>query len=162
MSIRPLIALIAFHAFIADAQEKSTAPATPAPPAPVPTHADVSFGPHPHQLIDIYLPKKGTAPFPALLWFGGIWKAAKHPANLGFFEQQGIAVIAVERRTMEDATAAKDADIAAALKAKGADITETKGVVAGVAFRDCSALGAGDYALLRQLAQLKSLSLGKG
>ena len=53
------------------------------------THTDVSFGPHPHQLIDIYLPKKGDAPFPALLWFGGIWKAAKHPANLGFFEQLG-------------------------------------------------------------------------
>ena len=42
-----------------------------------------------------------------LLWFGGIWKAAKHPANLGFFDSQGIAVIAVETRTMEDATADK-------------------------------------------------------
>src|SRR5437773_2104381 len=56
---------------------------------------------------------------------------------------------------------AKDPDIAAALKAKGAEITETTSVVTGVAFRDCSALGAGDYAQLRQLAQLKSLSFGK-
>jgi acetyl esterase/lipase len=82
----------------------------PAPPAPVPTHGDVSYGPHPHQLIDIYLPKKGAAPYPAILWFGGIWKAAKHPANLSYFEQQGIAVIAVETRTMEDATAAKESE----------------------------------------------------
>jgi len=80
----------------------------PAPPEPVPTHADVSYGSHEHQLIDIYLPKKGTPPFPAVLWFGGIWKASKHPANLGFFEQNGIAMIAVETRTMDDATAAKE------------------------------------------------------
>lgn len=78
------------------------------PPKPVPTFAGVSFGPHPHQLIDIYLPGKGDAPYPALLWFGGIWKAAKHPANLGFFGSKGIAVIAVEVRTMDDATAAKE------------------------------------------------------
>lgn len=77
----------------------------PSPPKPQPTVPDVSFGPHPHQLIDIYLPKQGTAPYPALLWFGGIWKAAKHPANLGFFNSKGIAVIAVQTRTMEDATA---------------------------------------------------------
>ena len=29
---------------------------------PAPTHADVSYGPHPHQLIDIYLPPKGDGP----------------------------------------------------------------------------------------------------
>ena len=80
----------------------------PPPPPPAPTFADVSFGAHPHQLIDIYLPKKGNGPFPAVLWFGGIWKVAKHPANLGFFDSKGIAVIAVETRTMEDATAAKE------------------------------------------------------
>ncbi len=73
---------------------------------PKPSHADVSFGPHPHQLIDIYLPTKGEAPYPALLWYGGIWKPAKHPANLGFFLPRGIAVIAVQTRTMDDATAA--------------------------------------------------------
>ncbi|MCB1212172.1 MAG: hypothetical protein KDK97_22810, partial [Verrucomicrobiales bacterium] len=78
-----------------------------APNEPVPSHADVSYGVHPHQIIDVYLPKKGVAPYPALIWFGGIWKAAKHPANLGFFDAQGIAVIAVETRTMEDAVADK-------------------------------------------------------
>lgn len=65
----------------------------------------MSYGSHSHQLIDIYLPRKGTAPFPAILWLGGIWRAAKHPANLGFFDSKGIAVIAVETRTMEDAMA---------------------------------------------------------
>lgn len=79
-------------------------------PEPAPTHADVPFGPHPHQLLDIYLPKTGKAPYPAILWFGGIWKAAKHPANLGFFDSKGIAVIAVQTRTMEDATEAKAAE----------------------------------------------------
>lgn len=72
---------------------------------PEPTFANVSFGPHEHQLIDLYLPKEGASPYPALLWFGGIWKAAKHPANLGFFNSKGIAVIAVQVRTMEDAVA---------------------------------------------------------
>jgi len=88
----------------AAAQVNAPAPAA----APAPTHADVSFGPHPHQLIDIYLPKTGAAPYPALLWFGGIWKPAKHPANLGYLDSKGIAVIAVQTRTMEDATAAHE------------------------------------------------------
>jgi CubicO group peptidase (beta-lactamase class C family) len=82
--------------------------ANPAPAPVPPTHADISYGPHPHQILDIYLPKKGTAPFPVLLWFGGIWKASKHPANLGYFDSRGIAVIAVQTRTMEDATADKE------------------------------------------------------
>ncbi len=89
-------------------QQVRAADGTLHPPKPVPTHADVSFGPHPHQLIDIYLPKTGKGSFPAVLWFGGIWKAAKHPANLGFFNPKGIAVIAVQVRTMEDAVAVKE------------------------------------------------------
>lgn len=95
------LALLLFLAF-------GHAHAQPKPPAPPPTRADVPFGPHAHQLLDIYLPKQGAAPYPAVLWFGGIWKAAKHPANLGFFEAHGIALIAVQVRTMEDAVAAKE------------------------------------------------------
>ncbi len=57
---------------------------------------------------------------------------------------------------------ADDAPIAAALKSKGAEITETKGAVTGVAFRDCSGLTAADLAPLGKLAQLKMLSLGQG
>jgi acetyl esterase/lipase len=70
---------------------------------PAPTHADVSYGPHAHQLLDVYLPPTGSGPYPVLLWFGGIWKPARHPANLGYFGKAGCAVIAVETRTMSDA-----------------------------------------------------------
>jgi acetyl esterase/lipase len=72
-------------------------------PDPAPTHADVSYGPHPHQRIDLYLPPKGKDPYPAVLWFGGIWKPAKHPARLDYFGKAKCAVIAVQTRTMSDA-----------------------------------------------------------
>src|SRR5579862_6206263 len=74
---------------------------------PPPTHANISFGPHANQLIDIYLPPDGDGPFPALLWFGGIWKPARHPARLDYFGKAHIAVIAVQTRTMTDAVADK-------------------------------------------------------
>ncbi|MCY2991535.1 MAG: hypothetical protein NTY19_27225 [Planctomycetota bacterium] len=54
-----LVPWAAFDLSVANAQEQpGAASARPAPSAPVPTYADVSFGPHPHQLLDIYLPKK--------------------------------------------------------------------------------------------------------
>lgn len=71
---------------------------------PPPTHADVSYGPHPHQLIDIHIPPQGKAPFPVLLWFGGLWKESKHAPDVNRFFPHGIAVVAVEVRTMTDAT----------------------------------------------------------
>lgn len=74
---------------------------------PKPTHADVPYGAHEHQLIDIHLPPKGNGPFPVLMWYGGIWKASKHAVDVNRFFPHGIAVIAVEVRTMEDATADK-------------------------------------------------------
>ena len=57
---------------------------------------------------------------------------------------------------------AGDAEILAALKSKGAEITETKGVVTGLAFTDCSKLTAGDYAQIRQLTSVKLLNFGRG
>lgn len=109
----PYLAAVAAAAFgfahsIARSQPPPASTSAPPPNTPAPSHADVSYGSDPHQILDIYLPKKGVAPYPAILWFGGIWKAAKHPANLGFFESRGIALIAVETRTMEDAVAAKE------------------------------------------------------
>lgn len=74
---------------------------------PKPTHADVAYGAHAHQLIDIHLPPKGDGPFPVLMWYGGIWKASKHAVDVNRFFPHGIAVIAVEVRTMEDAMADK-------------------------------------------------------
>jgi len=70
---------------------------------PKPSYADISYGPHAHQLMDIYLPPKGEGPFPVLVWFGGIWKPAKHPARLDYFGAAQVAVIAVQTRTMTDA-----------------------------------------------------------
>jgi acetyl esterase/lipase len=77
--------------------------AAPGAPDPMPTHADVSCGPHPHQRIDVYLPPQGKGLYPVVLWFGGIWKPAKHPARLDFFGRENCAVIAVQTRTMTDA-----------------------------------------------------------
>jgi acetyl esterase/lipase len=73
-------------------------------PEPAPSHADVPFGPHPHQRLDIYLPPDGAGPYPVLLWFGGIWKPARHPARPDYFAKAHCAVIAVQTRTMTDAT----------------------------------------------------------
>jgi acetyl esterase/lipase len=78
-----------------------TATADAAPP--MPSFAEVSYGPHAHQRIDIYLPPKGDGPFPAILWFGGIWKSDKHAVRLDYFPKNSVAVIAVQVRTMQDA-----------------------------------------------------------
>ena len=74
---------------------------------PPPTHADIAYGKHPHQLLDIHLPTKGEGPFPVLVWYGGIWKPAKHVPDVNRFLPQGIALVGVEVRTMEDAVADK-------------------------------------------------------
>ncbi len=55
-----------------------------------------------------------------------------------------------------------DAEIIAALKSKGAEFTEAKGVITGLSFPDCTKLTAADYAQMRQLAAVKLLSFGKG
>jgi len=73
-----------------------------AAPKPVPTHADVSYGPGPHQLMDIHLPTKGSGPFPVLIWHGGIWQPSKHVPDLNRFLPAQIAVIGVETRTLTD------------------------------------------------------------
>jgi len=57
---------------------------------------------------------------------------------------------------------AGDAEIIAALKAKGGQTTETKGAVTGLNFPDCSNLVAADYAQMGQLTGVKQLGFGKG
>jgi len=80
-------------------------PAPPAPPAgPAPTAADVSYGPHPHQLMDIYVPPTGTGPFPVVMWYGSIWQPGKHVAGLDRLWPAHVAVVSVETRTMTDGT----------------------------------------------------------
>jgi len=55
-----------------------------------------------------------------------------------------------------------EVEIIVMLKLKGAELTETKGVVTGLSFPDCSKLTAADYAQIQQLAPVKLLSFGKG
>jgi hypothetical protein len=76
--------------------------AVDAAPKPVPTHADVSYGPSPHQLMDIHLPTTGKGPFPVLIWYGGIWEPSKHVPDVNRFLPAGIAVIGVETRTLNE------------------------------------------------------------
>jgi acetyl esterase/lipase len=73
---------------------------------PVPARADVSYGPHPHQLLDVYLPPQGQGPFPVVVWFGGLWKPSKG-APVQNFLPAGCAAVAVETRVMQDAIDAK-------------------------------------------------------
>lgn len=77
-------------------------PASPPAPKPVPTKADIPYGSHPHQLLDLYRPPQGKGPFPMVIWFGALWKAGKG-APLEHFLPKGCATVAVEMRTMGDA-----------------------------------------------------------
>ncbi len=74
-------------------------PALPAAPKPAPTKAGIRYGSHPHQLLDVYLPPQGKAPFPVVIWFRGLWKPSKH-APVEHFLPAGCAAVAVEVRTM--------------------------------------------------------------
>ncbi|MGC4043226.1 MAG: hypothetical protein QM758_05435 [Armatimonas sp.] len=75
---------------------------------PTPAIANLSYGPSPHQVLDVYLPPQGKGPFPVVVWYGGIWKALKTPPGAGDIDtllSQNCALVVVETRTMEDATA---------------------------------------------------------
>jgi hypothetical protein len=74
---------------------------------PKPAHADMAYGPHPHQILDIYLPPGDAASRPVLIWYGGLWEPAKNVPDVNRFFPAGIAVVGVEVRTMKDATADK-------------------------------------------------------
>lgn len=89
-----MAALIGFLAFALQAP-KSDAAAVIAV-----TASDVSYGPSPLQLLDIYVPAQGAGPWPVLLWYGGIWKPSKHAPDPNRFLSKGCAVIAVQTRTM--------------------------------------------------------------
>jgi hypothetical protein len=73
-----------------------------------PLKANLSYGPSPHQILDIYLPPTGAGPFPVMINYGLIWKPGKNAPTKPFLAAQ-IAVVAVETRTMNDAVAEKAA-----------------------------------------------------
>ena len=57
---------------------------------------------------------------------------------------------------------ADDPAVISALKAKGGEITEISGEVTGLTFKDCKGLSETDYAQIRKLDHLKTLSCGLG
>jgi hypothetical protein len=82
---------------------ETQAAAKPEPPkGPMPIAADVSYGPSPNQLVDVFVPPAAQDPCPVLIWYGGIWKPAKHAVDPGKFFPSNIAVVAVETRTLTD------------------------------------------------------------
>ena len=83
MSIfRPLFAASVIYALLSASVDAAD---------PIPTYANVAYGAHPHQLMDIHLPPTGDGPFPAILWFGGIWKAAAK-ANIAEYLHNNLIV----------------------------------------------------------------------
>ena len=50
------------------------------------------------------MPPDSKAPCPVLVWYGGIWQPSKHALDLGHFFPSHVAVVAVETRTLTDAT----------------------------------------------------------
>jgi hypothetical protein len=76
-------------------------------PPPTPTKPDVPYGAEPHQSMDIFVPPDGTGPFPAILFYGGIWKSSKGVPDLHRFFPAHCAVIGVETRGMDDAAREK-------------------------------------------------------
>jgi acetyl esterase/lipase len=79
-----------------------------APVKVAPTSADISYGTHAHQTLDVYVPAKGTGPFPVLIWYGGLWQPSKGVPDTNRFLPQGVALVGVEVRTMTDAMADKE------------------------------------------------------
>jgi acetyl esterase/lipase len=77
-------------------------PGFPAAPKPVPTKADIPYGSHPHQLLDVYVPPQGKGPFPVVIWYGSLWAPSKGAPTYAFLPAH-CAAIAVEMRTMGDA-----------------------------------------------------------
>jgi len=73
---------------------------------PVPTHAEVSYGSHPRQLLDIYLPE-GDGPFPVLVWYGRLWEAGVAVPPVKRMFESGVAAVGVRTRVMKDAVADK-------------------------------------------------------
>ena len=72
-------------------------------PTPVPAKAGVSYGPHPHQLLDVYRPEKGNGPFPVVIWYGALWAPKKNVPPINALLPANCAAVGVQVRVMGDA-----------------------------------------------------------
>jgi len=91
------------------AGKQGKAAAAKAPPGPKPTLADVSYGPHPKQVLDFYK-AKSDKPTPVLFYIhGGGWVNGSKSRVGGLTEclAAGISVVSVEYRFISEATADK-------------------------------------------------------
>jgi len=99
-----MIATMIFTATVpalTDAQQKRPK-RRPAGPRVQPTHADVPYGEHPQQKIDIYLAKSGK-PTPLVLYIhgGGFRGGSKSGVNPKPFLDAGVSLAAVEYRFVQ-------------------------------------------------------------
>jgi arylsulfatase A-like enzyme/acetyl esterase/lipase len=86
--------------------------ADPSAAFPPPTHADVAYGPHPKQVMHVWLADEATAERPAPLVFfihGGGWQSgdrfSKLDQVLPSMLESGVSVVSVEYRFVKEATA---------------------------------------------------------
>ncbi len=91
----------------AAAQEKKAAPKQP--PAPNPTEAEVSYGPHPKQVLSFWK-VKSAKPTPLLFFIhGGGWQAGNRMGGMNTYvpamHKAGISVVSIEYRFIEEAMA---------------------------------------------------------
>ena len=101
-----LSSLATGFSFLAASLVAAAEPAAP-PSKPRATYENLSYGPHPHQIMDVYMPPYPTSPCPVLIWYGGLWEPSKHVPDVNRFFNARCAVIGVELRTMKDAVADK-------------------------------------------------------
>jgi len=93
-------------------QTERTKMKPPAAELPPPTHADVAYGPHPKQVMHVWLAGSASRehPAPAVLFIhGGGWQAGdrfkKLDQVLPSMLQAGVSVVSVEYRFIKEATA---------------------------------------------------------
>jgi acetyl esterase len=77
-------------------------------PPPKPTHADVRYGPHPRNVLDLYLPAATGRPAPLVLFIhgGGFQQGDKrglNPADAKAYLDAGLAVAALNYRLTDTA-----------------------------------------------------------
>lgn len=124
-----------------------------------PTHADVAYGAHPRQKLDVWLPPSATNPTPVVFYIhGGGWAAhdktdIHEHLDVAAFLKAGIAVTSIEYRFLVDANAAGITpplqwplqDVARALqfvrsKAAAWHLDKTRIAATGVSAGGCSSL----------------------
>lgn len=102
-----VLLLLVLMCATATAQEPSKKDDSARPAVPKeqgPTWADVSYGPHKHQILNVYVPE-GKGPFPVLLWFGRLWEPAPTNPPYNRMFQSNVAAIGVQTRVMKDGQA---------------------------------------------------------